>query len=369
MSTNPKSYAGFQGKYPLLVTFDSDGTPPILERIESKPHYDDDFYMDPPPYPPSEAYPTKQFPRINRKNPPPECYFVRPIVDYKVTIGPRFAIPMKQLRNKLRDLIRYTSYIFAPTITEMEREQEDSYSADDMVNILLDSANLALDIASSYKERIEMETSFNRWKIMLMDTYYKIHVGLEILATSVYCEVDGEWRVFDNRIILWLVTILIDILCGTLANPESCMTRWWENTNLWSCRNYHYSLYAGCVGRLGRAVSYPQSRLTASISSSTATPHNRQAIQSQSVGSRKSRSTTSSRIGSSAGAPTTPTSEALHTSADQHLKDVLDSYEGLPYADDKELGPTVLPTDFPQSSTTDDTVSSTYSRTSRSRNR
>ena len=325
--------------------------------------------MDPPPYPPSEAYPSKQFPRINRKNPPPECYFVRPIVDYKVTIGPKFAIPMQQLRNKLRDLTRYTSYIFAPTITEMEREQEDSYSADDMVNIQLDSANLALDIASSYKERIEMETSFNRWKIMLMDTYYKIHVGLEILATSVYCEVDGEWRVFDNRIILWLVTILIDILCGTLANPESCMTRWWENTNLWSCRNYHYSLYAGCVGRLGRAVTYPEPRLTASISSSTATPHNRQAIRSQSVGSRKSRSTTSSRIGSSAGAPTTPTSEALHTSADQHLKDVLDSYEGLPYADDKELGPTVLPTDFPQSSTTDDTVSSTYSRTSRSRNR
>ena len=104
MSTNPKSYAGFQGKYPLLVTFDSDGTPPMLERIESKFHYDDDFYMDPPPYPPSEAYPSKQFPRINRKNPPPECYFVRPIVDYKVTIGPKFAIPMKQLRNKLRDL-------------------------------------------------------------------------------------------------------------------------------------------------------------------------------------------------------------------------------------------------------------------------
>jgi hypothetical protein len=36
MSTNPKSYAGFQGKYPLLVTLDSDGTPPMLERIESK---------------------------------------------------------------------------------------------------------------------------------------------------------------------------------------------------------------------------------------------------------------------------------------------------------------------------------------------
>ena len=126
MSTNPKSYAGFQGKYPLLVTLDSDGTPPMLERIESKPHYDEDFYMDRPPYPPSEAYPSNQFPRINRKNPPPECYFVRPIVDYKVTIGPKFAIPMKQLRNKLRDLARYTSYIFAPTVTEMEREQEDS---------------------------------------------------------------------------------------------------------------------------------------------------------------------------------------------------------------------------------------------------
>ena len=31
MSTNPKSYTGFQGKYPLLVTFDSDGTPPMLD--------------------------------------------------------------------------------------------------------------------------------------------------------------------------------------------------------------------------------------------------------------------------------------------------------------------------------------------------
>ena len=82
--------------------------------------------------------------------------------------------------------------------------------------------------------------------------------------------------------------------------------------------------------KIGDMVLFKQSRLTASISSSTATPHNRQAIRSQSVGSRKSRSTTSSRIGSSAGAPTTPTSEALHTSAEQHLKDVLDSYEGLP---------------------------------------
>ena len=66
-----------------------------------------------------------------------------------------------------------------------------------------------------------METSFNRWKVMLMDTYYKIHVGLEILATSVYCEVDGEWRVFDNRVIIWLVDILLmDESIPILENSE-----------------------------------------------------------------------------------------------------------------------------------------------------
>ena len=32
MFTNPKSYAGFQGKYPLLVSLDSDVTPPMLEN-------------------------------------------------------------------------------------------------------------------------------------------------------------------------------------------------------------------------------------------------------------------------------------------------------------------------------------------------
>ena len=78
MSTNPKSYARFQGKYPLLVTLDTDGAPhPMLERIEARPHFDEDFYIDPPSYPPTEAYPDRQLPRVNRKNPPPKCFFLK----------------------------------------------------------------------------------------------------------------------------------------------------------------------------------------------------------------------------------------------------------------------------------------------------
>jgi len=94
---------------------------------------------------------------------------------------------------------------------------------------------------------------------MMCECFTKVDMGLTILATSVADEYDGEWRLFDDRVIVWLVGLLLETLVPTCVNLESCVSRWYENVTLWSARNYvEPTLYFGVLSRTPRAHATAQ---------------------------------------------------------------------------------------------------------------
>jgi hypothetical protein len=175
-------------------------------------------------------------------DPPYECYFIkRRLNTKKFTLREELAVPMTYLRATLRCFMRHASYVLTDNLEELRSMLDDgiTFTADDMSNSLLGAADAAATVASAFRRVLIQEPSFNRWMSMMLETYYKMDAGLTSLGTSVAVEVDGEWRLCDNRTIVWLVGVLLRGIEVNVINQESYVSRWQENVNLWTTRNFN----------------------------------------------------------------------------------------------------------------------------------
>jgi len=271
----------FHTKYPtttFIVDLEAQYVnPPIAQLFEARPHTETDEFREPPLYPPCSAFPKSRFRRIDNDFPPFECYFTtRRTYANSYSLRPEFATPTTALRSELRMFIRHSDYVLDDTFQTLRSsvDNEETYSGDDMCAALLECSNLTATVTSAYRKSLLADSSFNRWKAMMCECYTKVDMGLTILATSVADEYDGEWRLFDDRVIVWLVQLLLETLIPTCVNLESCISRWYENVTLWSARNYvEPTLYFGVLSRTPRAhVTYQPHVQFESAESTSETP-------------------------------------------------------------------------------------------------
>jgi len=164
-----------------------------------------------------------------------------------------------------------------------------TFSADDMSNALLDSADAAATVATAFRRLLILEPAFNRWMSMMLETFYKMDAGLTSLATSVSVEVDGEWRLCDNRVIVWLVQILLKSIEINVINQEPCVSRWQENVSLWTTRNFNNTnYYLGVLSCTPRAYARAGTHITfeEEVSSTTSAPSTEPPKRARRSGSR-----------------------------------------------------------------------------------
>jgi len=293
MSTNPKENA-FQSNYPTVVYMDSDYNdgPPLMTFLEVRPHVEAEELVLPPPYPPTSRFDTACFPRIDRSNPPVECFFISASKQSSNRLHIRFRDIIAQLREQISNIRRGASYLFGNTYRQLTSWDDECWTASEIASGILEAAGVAAGVSAEYETWIAREP-FNRWKLMFMEVFLKVYTGLIVMSTSVSEEVDGEWRYFDNKVIIWLLRLLDDFLNPYVANLESCITRWLENVHLWSTRNYKTTMYLGLLGRLPRACSTTSTTAPARPGVAFATPtpafmststRSRMANRSKSVG-------------------------------------------------------------------------------------